>query len=733
MRPSEHFRLIPCSWPLRRHHTGLWLQSRGIRPSGAPSQARFERQRLGQGGQGRAEQLQQCAAKRLPQSHENTNPACVVNAKTIPADFKGAALHAVCRAILVVELAERTCYYVPSEPNAEVMDVVGGRHVAAVAGEQGAERRLPALAGSQEFFLETLGYGAQESAGLNSAFTTLCYMWPLAGGYVADAFLGRYHTIWVFTVCYLVGVLTCAVSALPGPTRDATTYLVGSMVFLALGTGGIKPNISNFGADQFDSRSAAGRKAREEFYTYFYMSINVGVLLSYGFLTTLCSSGLPGLVPKDLGYATSYFLAATSMCVALTVFLCYSSSYRCLHRHLGDAIRGVVLHVVSAAFEGSNRARAICLGWPLLLLGLLLTVIISLSPTESLGLFGALMVLSGLLLATYGCGNLEWVQSTAHRNSHVTRQQTADFLRVMPTLAAVNLAFNSVYNCMAFWFQEQACLMDVRFFNMQLNGSFFTIADGLAIVLFTPPLMNTVNPWMERRFGVGRHGKLLLGCLLAAVSVLWAALLEDLRIVSPLLEEASLCAPDGQKMSSLSAWWMIGPYTVMGVAEVYVNPTLYYLAYSQSPLRLRSSAQALGLFMSATSSALFTILTAVLSGRGSLRTEKDGLQAGYYVSLSMMIPFLCWYLCVQSGFQERHFDEESEPEVQPGQLNKGVAFSRTGMLRDFASPQSVGGSPASWVDHSPLSSEVSAVGMPVFDDLDPEEFEEPCSFVMVSG
>ena len=43
----------------------------------------------------------------------------------------------------MVELAERTCYYVPSEPNAEVMDVVGGRHVAAVAGEQGAERRLP--------------------------------------------------------------------------------------------------------------------------------------------------------------------------------------------------------------------------------------------------------------------------------------------------------------------------------------------------------------------------------------------------------------------------------------------------------------------------------------------------------------------------------------------------------------------------------------------------------------
>jgi len=362
----------------------------------------------------------------------------------------------------------------------------------------------------------------------------------------------------------------------------------------------------------------------------------------------------------------------------------------------------------------------------LLLLGLLLSVCISLIPASAgLGFFGAFSVLSGLLLATYGCGDLSWVHARAHRNSHVTRQQTADFLRVMPTLAAVNLAFNSVYNCMAFWFQEQACLMDVRIGSWQLNGSFFNVADGLAIVLFTPPLMNHFNPWLERRFGLNRHGKLLLGCALAASSVLWAIQLEERRRRAPMLDEVSLCAPDGMKMSSLSAWWMIGPYTVMGVAEVYVNPTLYYLAYSQSPLRLRSSAQALGLLMSATSSALFTILTAILGdSKGA-----DSLQVGYYLSLTMMIPFLGWYLCVQSTWEERHFDE-SEPEVQPGQLNKGVAFSRTGMLRDFASPQSIGGSPASWVDHSPVSSDASGLGQPVFDDL-PDE--EACDFVLVSG
>ena len=69
-------------------------------------------------------------------------------------------------------------------------------------------------------------------------------------------------------------VFLCATAAIPGH-RDVYYYLVGSMGLLALGTGpgrpsgidrasccdalhstgGIKPNISNFGADQFDSRS----------------------------------------------------------------------------------------------------------------------------------------------------------------------------------------------------------------------------------------------------------------------------------------------------------------------------------------------------------------------------------------------------------------------------------------------------------------------------------------------
>ena len=69
----------------------------------------------------------------------------------------------VCIFILGIELAERLCYYT--------------------------------FAGSQEYFLEDLNYSVLQSSGVNAAFATLCYVWPLVGGYLADARWGRFRTI----------------------------------------------------------------------------------------------------------------------------------------------------------------------------------------------------------------------------------------------------------------------------------------------------------------------------------------------------------------------------------------------------------------------------------------------------------------------------------------------------------------------------------------------------------
>merc|ERR1719361_1758126 len=88
------------------------------------------------------------------------------------------------------------------------------------------------------------------------------------------------------------------------------------------------------------------------------------------------------------------------------------------------------------------------------------------------------------------------------------------FLRVIPGLFTGNLAFGALFNSMQFWYQQQACQMDVRmpFGNgFQLSGSFFNIADCLAIVIFTPLVVGWLNPFLERCLGGKLEHGLKLG------------------------------------------------------------------------------------------------------------------------------------------------------------------------------------------------------------------------------
>ena len=102
-------------------------------------------------------------------------------------------------------------------------------------------------------------------------------------------------------------------------------YLVGLFVLIPLGTAGIKTNISNFGADQFDCSTSEGREVQERFFSWFYVSINIGAALSYGFLTTFASVGGLG-VPKEYGYFTVYCVAAVMVFFSVMLFFAAFSS-----------------------------------------------------------------------------------------------------------------------------------------------------------------------------------------------------------------------------------------------------------------------------------------------------------------------------------------------------------------------------------------------------------------------
>ena len=64
------------------------------------------------------------------------------------------------------------------------------------------------------------------------------------------------------------------------PTTSQTAVCFIALYMIALGSGGIKPCVSSFGADQFDEADESERKRRSSFFNWFYLSINVGALIA---------------------------------------------------------------------------------------------------------------------------------------------------------------------------------------------------------------------------------------------------------------------------------------------------------------------------------------------------------------------------------------------------------------------------------------------------------------------
>jgi len=518
-----------------------------------------------------------------------------------------AAVPAVCLCILGVELCERLAFYT--------------------------------FTGTQEFFLERLGYSLSEAGGINAAMGTLCMSWAFFAGWSADVCLGRFLTILVFGLIYAAGAIVAATAAWPS-RESAKTYLVGVMVLVPIGTAGIKANISNFGADQYDTSDPAQKAAQEKFFSWFYLAINMGSAVAYGYLTTMGSNGGLG-VPKKYGYFAVYSIAA--LCMVLTVALFHSARkhYRMQPVLPRSSLGCVSAHVMASARKGSSVASAFILGVILLSAGITFSVVQAILPQASFAgyLTGLAFVCSavGIVAVLYACRDTTWVIDVPAEP--MPAADVKAFLRLLPVLFVANLAFSALYNSMQFWYQQQACQMDLRVpyaeSGAQFSGSFFMIADCLGIVLATPFAVDWLNPVLESRLGAGfgHAAKFGLGMAFAAMSVLGATHLEMHRRAAPVLNLASNCAPDGVKMSGLGAGWMTVPFFLMGLGEIYTQPVLMHFAYANSPVSMRTLAAATGLVFGAVSSALFTVQEAMLAPYVPNDLNSGHLEYGYLSNL----------------------------------------------------------------------------------------------------
>ena len=97
--------------------------------------------------------------------------------------------------------------------------------------------------------------------------------------------------------CHGHGDENCRATTLESAVCFLALYLI------ALGTGGIKPCVSSYGADQFDDTDSAEKERKSSFFNWFYFSINIGALIASSLLVWIQDNvgwgwgfGIPAIV-----------------------------------------------------------------------------------------------------------------------------------------------------------------------------------------------------------------------------------------------------------------------------------------------------------------------------------------------------------------------------------------------------------------------------------------------------
>jgi len=122
------------------------------------------------------------------------------------------------------------------------------------------------------------------------------------------------------------------------PTGSQTALCFVALYLIALGTGGIKPCVSSFGADQFDETDETERKKKSSFFNWFYFSINVGALIASSVLVW---------IQMNVGWGWGFGIPAVAMAAAVVFFFSGSRLYR-LQKPAGSPLTRIFQVVVAS-------------------------------------------------------------------------------------------------------------------------------------------------------------------------------------------------------------------------------------------------------------------------------------------------------------------------------------------------------------------------------------------------
>ncbi|KAK8507676.1 hypothetical protein V6N13_025330 [Hibiscus sabdariffa] len=522
-----------------------------------------------------------------------------------------------------------------------------------------------------------------------SNFSGTASFTPLIGALIADSFAGRFWTITVGSIFYELGLVCITISAVlpslrppPCPTQvncqEASNFqlwvLYISLLLTSLGTGGIRPCVVTFAADQFGSdKVITGRSQKWNFFNWYYFCMG---------LATLTALTVVVYVQEHVGWGWGLGIPTIAMIISIIAFLVGSPLYKKMKPGGSPLIR--LAQVVVSAFKKRNE---IAPENPNLLfqnkeLDSNITVHGRLVHTNQYQWLDKGAILTDSESANSNSPNL-WRLVTVHRV-----EELKTIIRMLPIWAAGILLVTSSSHLQSFVIQQ------ARTMDRHLSRSFeippaslsifgiLTMLSGLVLYerLFVPFARRfTGHPsgiTCLQRMGIG----FIINILATIVSSLVETKRKSVAAHHNLLDDPKAIVP-------ISVFWLVPQFCLHGVAEVFMSVGHLEFLYDQSPESMRSTAAALYWIAISIGNYIGTLLVSLVhkyTGEKNWLPDRNlnrgKLDYYYWLVSGIQVLNLIYYIIVAYFYSYKPLEEVKEED---GDLNgnkvseNGVELART--------------------------------------------------------
>nr|KAJ0204379.1 hypothetical protein LSAT_V11C500273440 [Lactuca sativa] len=494
----------------------------------------------------------------------------------------------------------------------------------------------------------SLHLSSSKSANIVSNFMGTLNLLALFGGFIADAKIGRFLAILIFSFICALGMvlltLATTIQRLKPPSCETSggwkcieatgsqlAMLYIALYTVALGGGGIKSNVSGFGSDQFDKSTPEDEKKMVYFFNRFYFCISVGSLFAVTVMVYL---------QDKKGWGVGYGVSAGTMGIAVFLLLCGTRFYR--YKKPKGSPLSVIWRVVFLAMK--NR-RLPYPNHPSLLNGYDSSKV---QHTEKLRCLD-----KAAIMATNEANEDLWIVSS------VTEVEEVKMVINLIPIWSTGILFWTIYSQMNTFTVEQANIMNRKHGRFNIPPGSFSFFLFISILLFTSLNERLIVPFAKRITnypkGLTSLQRIGIGLVFSVAGMVAAAICEIRR------------KSDMKNGVKTNAFWLVPQFFLVGAGEAFAYVGQLEFFITEAPEKMKSMST--GLFQTTLAMGFFvsSLLVSLTNMATHERWLKNNLDQGELNNFYWMLAILGVFnffgfliLASRHQYKSQHYENEIE-------------------------------------------------------------------------